>query len=138
MYIATRNSSPNGFRALCWITGSPISVDADPNSIGGGGAGSLAALQTAGRVITTPEGIVMTSSMTLVFAAYDGASTCIVRAWWFDDAMLLWVPNGATSTLTTATSNASVSTIGCMPGAKFYLQVTANAGNVTKLAFFIR
>lgn len=137
MIVQTQNTS-NNYAALNWITngGSALTTNADPNTVGGGGAGSVAALQALGRIITTPPGPFVTSAYALVAFSYDGTSA-IVRFWWYDDVQLIWVPNGNVGTLTTASTNSLAQAVGCMPGAKFYCQITSNTG-VTKIAFTLR
>ena len=130
MIVQTQNTA-NSFTALCWIEngGSAIGVDAAPTNL---------ASVPAARRITTPPGIFVTSALSLAAYAYDGSSTCIVRFWWYDHVQLIWIPNGNLGTLTTASTNSLVQSVGCMPGALFYCQVTANAGGVTKIAFTLR
>lgn len=128
MLVETRNTAPS-YTSLCWITGAPISTDAAPTNL---------ASVPAARRITTPPGIFVTSALNLVAFAVDGSSTCIVRFWWHDDVLDLWVPNGNLGTLTTASTNTLSQVIGCMPGCLFYCQVTANAGNTTKIAVAIK
>jgi hypothetical protein len=130
MLVETRNTA-NSFTAQCWIEGAAGFTDAgDPNSIG------LAALTTAGRIIRTPPGIFVTPGLSISAFAADGTSA-VVRFWWFDDVKALFVPFGATATLTTASTASTTTAVGCMPGAKFVCQVTTNT-LVTKIAFMVR
>lgn len=128
MKVETQNTAPS-FTARLWITGAPIGTDTAPTN--------LASVPEARR-ITVPSGIFVTPGLSLIAYAIDGSSTIVGRFWWYDHVQLIWVPNGAGVTLTTATTNSGAVTIGCMPGALHHFQVTANAGSTTQVAILTR
>lgn len=128
MQVTTRNDA-SSYTALCWITGAPIGTDADPTNL---------ASVAAGRRITYPKGIFLTSSTSLCAFGIGGASSCVVRFWWYDSALDLWVPNGNVGTLTSASTSSLIQGVGCMPGSQFFCQVVSNAGGTTSIAFLIR
>jgi hypothetical protein len=88
--------------------------------------------------MSVPSNIFVTSGLQIAAFATDGSSTIAGRFWWYDYGQDLWVPNGTTVTLTTATINAGTAVIGCMPGALHHFQVTANAGGTTKVGITFR
>lgn len=83
-------------------------------------------------------GIFVTPGLQLTAFAVDGSSTCVGRFWWYDRSVDLWIPNGTTVTLTTASTNSGTAPVGCMPGCLHHFQVTANAGSVTKIGVMFR
>lgn len=137
MIVTTKNKRAT-YSAVGWIRngGAAIAVDADPNTVGGGGAGSLALLQAAGRVYSAPAGIFIHGQTFINALAQDGTSA-VGRFWWYDDVEALWIPSGNVATMTTAAANSLLAVIGAMPGSKWYVQITSNTG-VTKIAVVIR
>lgn len=127
MLVTTQNTAAT-YAPLCMITGSPIATDSAPTN--------LASVPSA-RIITTPPGIFVTSVLNLSSWTYDGTSA-VARYWWYDSVYDLWVPHGTTQTMTTATANVINFQVGCMPGAKFFCQITTNTGSVSKIAFTLR
>lgn len=128
MQVTTRNSALS-FTAQCWVEngGAAIADDAAPTNL---------ASVAAGRRFSNPAGILLTSAANLMAFAVGGTSA-IIRFWWYDSVMDLWVPNGANATITSATTNSAASLVGSMPGSQFYMQMVTNTG-VTKVAFFLR
>lgn len=134
MIFTTKNKAAT-FSAQLVITGAPIANDADPNTLGGGGDGSVAAL--GARVFRVSPGILMTPGTAIYGFAIDGTSVT-ARLWWYDDTIKIWIPNGTTGVATTTTTNVISSIVGSMPGCKYHYQVTATAGNPTKFVVFSR
>lgn len=126
MRVETQNAAPS-YSAQLVVTGAANFTDSAPTN-----GASVAAT----RYITYRPDIFVTSGTSVSFFAIDGTSMS-VRLWWYDATLDLWIPNGAAAALTTATSNSTNIVIGCMPGCRFYAQVTANTG-ATKFAFTIR
>jgi hypothetical protein len=126
MIVTTRNRAPT-FTSQLWITGAANFTDSSPNSV---------APDPATRVITTPAGIIVTPGTGVGLFLVDGTSASI-RFWWYDDGHSIWIPAGNVQALTYAAVSAASATVGCMPGAKWFAQFTANTG-VTKASFFIR
>lgn len=138
MIVSTRNKART-YTADAWIIGAANFTDGDPNVAGAGGTGgdaSVTALTALGRIITPSPKIFMMSGVLLSAAIANGTSASI-RFWWYDDVQKLWIPFTAAQAVTYAGSPTGSVTIGCMPGAKFYAQVTINVG-VTKIAFQVR
>lgn len=131
--IETSNVAPS-YTAACWITGSPIALDSDPNSVA----------PPVARIFTTPSRIAQVLPAILTagcgpaigVAVADGVSAT-VRLWWFDDFTGLWSPLGTSFSPTFAAANYLSLAGGAQIGCKYFVQVTANNG-VTKMAALIR
>jgi hypothetical protein len=128
MKVETHNGAAS-YTALLWITGAPVATDAAPTNL---------ASVAVTRRISAPANLFVTPGLAIVAFAADGSSTCVGRFWWYDSAQDLWVPNGTTVTLTTASTNSGLATVGCMPGCLHHFQVTANAGGTTKIGVTLR
>lgn len=127
MLISTRNRAASYSTALV-LTGSPIASDAAPTN--------LASVDPSRR-ITYPRGFLLSSTAAMCAFALDGTSI-VVRNWFYDIGIDLWIPNGTTGTLVSATANSLIQVVGYMPGALFFTQVVSNAGGTTKLATALR
>jgi len=128
MQVTTKNTAAS-YTALLWLTGAPVGLDSAPTDL---------ASVAAGRRMTIPAGIFVTSALIIAAYAYDGSSTTTGRFWWYDPTFDIWVPNGNVVTLTTASTNVGTAIIGCVPGMLHHYQVVANAGGTTKIAVLIR
>lgn len=130
--ILTQNSA-RSYTARLWITGSPIALDSDPNSVA----------PSASRIFTIPHYCVAFISgfnsgvgPTVAAAMGDGV-TCTVRHWFYDDSMLIWTPTNLPLALTYATTALNFTIGAAMLGNRLFTQVTANNG-CTKLAILVR
>jgi hypothetical protein len=126
--IFTTRSKAASYSAGMVLTGSPISNDSAPTDL---------ASVTILRRLAFPPGFLLSSAATVCAFAYDG-SNAVVRPWWYDATLNLWIPNGNTGTLVSAGAASLVQVVGYMPGALFFLQVVSNVGNATKIAFLLR
>lgn len=130
--VAGPDLSAEATFALSWIGtvgGAALSTDSDPNS----------AAPSAGRIlrITGKRGALCTHSGVSVIKYVAANGTAItVQPWFYDDTRAVWIKFGGTTTITVGTTNIGTSTgaVGNMAGAKFFVQVTANAG-VTALGY---
>jgi hypothetical protein len=127
MLMSTRSKAAS-YSSQLVLTGSPIATDSAPTNL---------ASVSSGRRVSYPAGFLGSSAATMCAFALDGTGA-VVRFWWYDLSQDLWVPNATTGTLTAASTNSLVQSVGYMPGALFHCQVISNAGSVTKIAVLIR
>jgi hypothetical protein len=137
MIVTSRKVGPV-FTATQWIKngGAAIGTDSDPNT-SPPPANRIAQLPSSifGISIFSPFNVSGLGIFATLISADGTAIT--VRPWWKDDLKGEWVPLTTAVTLTTAGNNFQQLSIRVMPGAKFFVQVTANTG-VTKMCLLIR
>jgi len=115
MEVTTHNTA--GSFTAQWITngGAAIAVDDDPN----------VTPPAADRIVRMPahmfacdlhDGAGAARPPRVVCCTADGTSAA-VRVWWYDDALLIWVPLAAGQTMTTAGANLVQINAYIMPGA---------------------
>ncbi len=111
------------------IGGAALGNDAAPTNL---------ASVTAARILraTVRPGAVMLHGLAVLRvyvanATGAAATTLVVRPWFYDDTLGIWVPHGANLTVTmgatfNATVNVTSATVGNIAGARLYVQVVSN------------
>lgn len=110
------------------IGGAALATDAAPSVLG-----DVAAARVL-RVTAKRDGLMTMGGTVLRMVVADGTSL-VVRPWFYDNTQLKWIPHGANVTLTAATTNTGSVTIGNLAGAKMYVQIVTNTGNVSWLGY---
>lgn len=127
--VRTRSHAKDKTFALAtWLDLTGLAGEANPTNLA-----SVAAARRL-RITAKRDGLVVHGLGTLRGVIFDGTSL-IVRPWFYDDTLAIWVPHGANLTLTAASTSTTSVTIGNMAGALFYFQIITNTGSVTKLGY---
>ena len=134
---ATTTNTAASYTAQQWITGAPIALDSDPNSVA----------PAASRIISVPAFITpmltqfgsnASGTGALIACCMADGTTASVRIWQRFNDEEIWVPIGGATSLTFATNNLLAFAGPVWSSSqKFFAQVTANNG-CTKLAILIR
>jgi len=124
----TSNDATFSLQWLGIIGGAALGNDAAPTNLGSVPANRIL------RCTAKRNGVVTMGGMTLRMVIADGTSL-VVRPWFYDDTQAIWIPHGTAQTLTAASTNTASVVVGNMGGAKFFMQITTNTGNVSALGY---
>jgi hypothetical protein len=128
----TRNLRPKTVAKAVWygtIGGAALGNDAAPTNL---------ASVSAARILraTARPGTIMTHGSALLRimvanATGANATTLVMRPWFYDDTLAIWIPHGANLTVTMAatfgaTTNTVSALVGNIAGARVYVQVVSN------------
>ncbi len=127
--------APAQFSARVWVTGSPVSIDADPN----------VTPPATGRIIQCSPvhsaiyGIVSGFSGTTAGAPFMnvyviGGASIVIELWFYDDTLAKWVQYKAAATVSASSIVTGFNVFG-MLGARMFPRITTVNGAVTNVGY---